>query len=50
MFTGCGTALVTPFQNDFSLDEACFAPAGCGGKSRQERIFWCLRTTERARL
>ena len=22
MFTGCGTALVTPFQNDFSLDEA----------------------------
>jgi len=21
MFTGCGTALVTPFQNDFSLDE-----------------------------
>src|SRR5438309_11410434 len=22
MFTGCGTALVTPFQKDFSLDEA----------------------------
>jgi 4-hydroxy-tetrahydrodipicolinate synthase len=22
MFTGCGTALVTPFHNDFSLDEA----------------------------
>src|ERR1700719_3869821 len=22
MFTGCGTALVTPFQSDFSLDEA----------------------------
>jgi len=22
MFTGCGTALVTPFQDDFSLDEA----------------------------
>ena len=22
MFTGCGTALVTPFQNDFSLDES----------------------------
>src|SRR5260221_5967089 len=22
MFTGCGTALVTPFQNDFSVDEA----------------------------
>jgi 4-hydroxy-tetrahydrodipicolinate synthase len=22
MFTGCGTALVTPFQHDFSLDEA----------------------------
>lgn len=22
MFRGCGTALVTPFQNDFSLDEA----------------------------
>src|ERR1700736_2250350 len=22
MFIGCGTALVTPFQNDFSLDEA----------------------------
>src|ERR1700680_5024536 len=22
MFTGCGTALVTPFRNDFSLDEA----------------------------
>src|SRR6267378_8352178 len=21
MFTGCGTALVTPFRNDFSLDE-----------------------------
>jgi len=21
-FTGCGTALVTPFQSDFSLDEA----------------------------
>src|SRR6202011_3716716 len=21
MFTGCGTALVTPFQKDFSLDE-----------------------------
>ena len=24
MFTGCGTALVTPFRNDFSLDEATF--------------------------
>src|ERR1700688_5288880 len=24
MFTGCGTALVTPFQNDFSLDEAAW--------------------------
>jgi 4-hydroxy-tetrahydrodipicolinate synthase len=23
MFTGCGTALVTPFQPDLSLDEAC---------------------------
>src|ERR1700738_2653653 len=22
MFTGCGTALVTPFQSDLSLDEA----------------------------
>src|ERR1700739_3587000 len=22
MFTGCGTALVTPFHDDFSLDEA----------------------------
>ena len=22
MFTGCGTALVTPFQKDLSLDEA----------------------------
>jgi len=22
MFKGCGTALVTPFQGDFSLDEA----------------------------
>src|SRR6266436_1123073 len=22
MFTGCGTALVTPFRKDFSLDEA----------------------------
>jgi len=22
MFTGCGTALVTPFRNDFSIDEA----------------------------
>ena len=21
MFTGCGTALVTPFRRDFSLDE-----------------------------
>jgi 4-hydroxy-tetrahydrodipicolinate synthase len=24
MFTGCGTALVTPFQKDLSLDEAAF--------------------------
>lgn len=24
MFRGCGTALVTPFQEDGSLDEACF--------------------------
>jgi 4-hydroxy-tetrahydrodipicolinate synthase len=23
MFTGCGTALVTPFKNDLSLDESC---------------------------
>ncbi len=23
MFTGCGTALVTPFQNDLSLDDSC---------------------------
>ena len=22
MFTGCGTALVTPFRRDFTLDEA----------------------------
>src|SRR5262245_42782659 len=24
MFTGCGTALVTPFRRDLSLDEAAF--------------------------
>ncbi len=28
MFTGCGTALVTPFRRDLSLDEASAAQAG----------------------
>src|SRR5260221_931795 len=28
MFTGCGTALVTPFQSDFSLDEAALRRLG----------------------
>ena len=28
MFTGCGTALVTPFRRDLSLDEATLRQAG----------------------
>jgi len=44
MFTGCGTALVTPFQNDFSLDEVALRRL-CGGRSRLESISRACGTT-----
>ena len=40
MFTGCGTALVTPFRKDGSLDEATLR-RWCSGRSRQASISWC---------
>ena len=43
MFTGCGTALVTPFQSDGSLDEDCLRASWCGGRSRRDPLPRALR-------
>ena len=40
MFTGCGTALVTPFRRDESLDEQSLR-SWCGARLTQGSIFWC---------
>ena len=40
-FTGCGTALVTPFKADGSLDEAGRSPAWHGGRSTPASISSC---------
>ena len=40
MFTGTGTALVTPFEGDGSLDESRCAGSS-SGRSKLALIFWC---------
>ena len=41
MFTGCGTALVTPFRRDLSLDEATLR-RWSGARSKPASTFWFL--------
>ena len=43
MFTGCGTALVTPFRRDHSLDEDDAAPAGAPADRCRHRLSGALR-------
>ena len=43
MFTGCGTALVTPFRRDLSLDEADAAQAGPAADRRRHQFSGALR-------
>ena len=43
MFTGCGTALVTPFKSDLSLDVAATAAAGPAADPRRHRLSGAVR-------
>ena len=41
MFTGCGTALVTPFRRDHSLDEETLRTSGAPSDRGRASISWC---------
>ncbi len=41
MFTGCGTALVTPFRTDQFARRSRPCGGWSGGRSRPASIFWC---------